>query len=443
MITQRYGPLELGFTTQFDFLWDDRGSGAPRNGSFWRPKPPSGWWALGGFATDRHDNINGQRGGLVARVADEASGLLRAPVDYELIWTDSGSGADRDGAIWRPKPPAGYVALGDLCWSGWSKPPLNAMACVRREYQGRQYIRDARVGEQIWNDDDSEADRDVSVWRVDAPAYPGVDDHNRLILAPGLFTAYPAYYRGSPPPPSPVTWALDLPAVVQELSGPTRPVMDSYEEPPDGTMAVDRRVVVPYTMVNDTEKPEPWRVEHSPFYTLERRRFFQVVHYFDNRSGSEPDTGTRRVTTGVTEDQSTEFSRKTGMSVSVEAGVSALDLFSAKVTVSMSLELGYSQRFGISEFASESNDQDLTVPAGAAGCLWSNTHVLVPIRKDGSQIGGGVLTVPTKSFTKGEYPPGSNVLHTNHADDRAFTTVDDIDIPSPTPAEADTPTAVR
>lgn len=193
---------------------------------------------------------------------------------------------------------------------GYGKPPLDAMACVRREFQGRQFVRDARVGAQIWNDDDSEADRDVSVRPVDAPAYPGVDDHNRLILAPGLFTAYPAYYRDSPPPPSPVTCALDLPAAVQELSGPTRPVMDSYEEPPDGTIAVDRRVVVPYTMVNDTEKTERWKVQNSPFYTVERRRFFKVVHYFDNRSGSEPDTGTRRVTTGVTEDQSKEFSTR-------------------------------------------------------------------------------------------------------------------------------------
>jgi hypothetical protein len=128
MITQRYGAIEIAYTTSFQLLWNDQRSGADEDGAFWLPKAQGDFRPIGPIVVRNYDDINGRRGGLLVR---GDSGAVASPTDYQLIWADKGSGARRDGAVWRPVPPAGYVALGDLFWNGYSKPPTNAIWCVR------------------------------------------------------------------------------------------------------------------------------------------------------------------------------------------------------------------------------------------------------------------------------------------------------------------------
>jgi Vacuolar protein sorting-associated protein 62/Insecticidal Crystal Toxin, P42 len=406
--TQRYGPLDIGFTTNLYRSWDDRGSGANLDGAFWRPRVENitgGWYYLGSIGRNNFNDIAGREGGLVVRESSPGSGALRAPTDYQLIWRDQKSGADKDGSVWRAVAPAGYVALGDLWTGSWDKPTGAAMRCVRQDL-----VRRADVGGMIWWDKGSGASADVSVWTVDQPAYPSGGDEERIIIAPGVLTAVGSYGK---PGPTSATWVLDLPAVVEKNNGPTSPAMASYEEPSRTTTSVvDRRVTVPYTVVTDSGRDEAWRVDNSPFYKVERHRFYTLQTYNDNRNGSQPAPQGVDVQTGVSRESSEAFSRTTGVSVTVEAGVAGKAL-SASVSTSLSVELGYERRSSVTEFENTTKHQGIVVPGGSAGCLWSRTDELTALRRDGSAASGSnAIGFNVASYVTGEYPPGSGVRRT-------------------------------
>lgn len=411
MITQAYGCLELGFTKQFRFLWNDQGSGANQDGAFWLPVKQSGvggdWRAIGAVGVTNYHDVNGRMGGLLIRAAGGSEAIVASPRDYERIWADHGSGAKHDGAVWRPIPPDGYAALGDLFWGGYGKPPLNAIWCVRKDFAGRAYVSDGAVGDGIWNDRKSGADRDVSTWSIQPPPYP--DNQDEMLLLPaGTLTAVGGYDK---PYSTPVSKVLNLPSAATVLPGPPVPVMTSYEQPPPTVRIVDRRDIVPYTLVRDNAKPEEWRVDNSPFYTLLREQWYEQVMFRDNRNGSQPATMSHEIRTGVSREQSEAFSVKTGIQVGVESGVSFL--VEGKVSVNVSLELGYEYRYNDTVFQDETKRQDMTVPPHASGTLWTMADRLYPVRRDGSVLGPNAdLAFKTSAYLTGEYPPSVGVTST-------------------------------
>src|SRR5262245_15647672 len=129
-VVKRYGALEVCVVSQYSPTWDDRGSGAAMHGAYFSPNAPSGtgWRRLSHLGRNGSDqNISGQRRTVMVRQADGGTDMFAHPTDYQLLWKDQGSGADRNGSLWRPIPPAGFVALGDVVWgntgTGWHKPP--------------------------------------------------------------------------------------------------------------------------------------------------------------------------------------------------------------------------------------------------------------------------------------------------------------------------------
>lgn len=399
MITQRYGVLELAYTTSFRLLWNDKGSGADEDGAFWLPNAQGDFRPIGPIVVNTYDDINGLYGGLLVK---GDPGVVAEPVDYKPIWNDKGSGADRDGAVWRPIPPPGYVALGDLFWAGYDKPATNAIWCVRAE----QTIG-GDVGARQWWDKGSGAKADVSIWAVDTPRYP--DNQEQVLYVPAFtFTAVPNY---SEPSTTPVVNVLNLPSQVTVNPGPPIPVMTSYDRPPEEVHVIDRQDIVPFVLVKDDEKTVQWRVNNSPFYTLQRERWYNQIMYRDNRNGSEPARMSDSVETGVSQEESQAFSMKTGISVSATSGI---DLFvKAEYTVSVSLELGYEHRYTNTVFVNETKTQEMTVPAHASGTLWAMDDQLFPIRRDGSILGSeGQLTFTTAAYVTGEYPPNAGVQST-------------------------------
>ena len=55
------------------------------------------------------------------------SGLVAYPTGYTQVWCGAG------GAIWRPTPPAGYMAAGDLFTVQDVEPELADMVCLHGE----------------------------------------------------------------------------------------------------------------------------------------------------------------------------------------------------------------------------------------------------------------------------------------------------------------------
>jgi vacuolar protein sorting-associated protein 13A/C len=121
-----------------------------RRVSVWRPRPPPGYFTLGDCL------VNGpeppQSGILVAQADGD---ILMPPNGYVLaglLPRDRSANDDRDiCAIWRPLPPHGYVACGDVITLDHAvPPPLTACACIREDLAAarftQRHVRQRRTG---------------------------------------------------------------------------------------------------------------------------------------------------------------------------------------------------------------------------------------------------------------------------------------------------------
>lgn len=152
------------YTSSYDPIWNDKGSGASRDGGFWHPQAQGPLRPIGSVVVNNYNNINGYYSSiLVGNNADSGSPpAVASPNGYTEIWNDKGSGASKDGSLWRPVAPSGYVAMGDVVQSGYSQPDTNRIWCLRQDL-----AQAARFGVQsTWDDKNSGASRDVSVWEV-------------------------------------------------------------------------------------------------------------------------------------------------------------------------------------------------------------------------------------------------------------------------------------
>ncbi|HEY0134560.1 MAG TPA: alkaline phosphatase [Nannocystis sp.] len=87
--------------------------------------------------------------------------------DYVWVYDDSGSGALTDGSIWRPVVPAGFVSVGDVAQASHDAPGFATL--VIRDDPGA--VREPVGYEQIWTDEGSLGDHDVTIWNPIPPAH--------------------------------------------------------------------------------------------------------------------------------------------------------------------------------------------------------------------------------------------------------------------------------
>ncbi|PTU68936.1 DUF946 domain-containing protein [Chromobacterium haemolyticum] len=166
-------------------LYTDKGSGADKDVSIWRANPPSpSQFLIGDHAQNNYNKPTEAIQVVQVEKDDPSSPLLAPPLDYTLIWTDQGSGADMDGSIWMPSAPDGYVAIGAVCQTGYNKPNVGNYRCVRRDL-----VIATAAGDLIWNDKGSGAKSDVSLYAINS--------------APGSFIAVNNYV-----PPSNTLYCL-------------------------------------------------------------------------------------------------------------------------------------------------------------------------------------------------------------------------------------------
>ncbi len=184
--------LEVVGTLSSSWIWDDRGTGAKKDVSIWRPQGPSDYAFIGDFAHGSHAKptftYNYEYLGptvlnpliLVKAVnEDPANPLLKAPVDYELAWDSKRTGARADGSIWIPVAPPGYVTIGAVATTGYEKPSLETYRCVREDLCERK-----DYGDLIWDDIGSGARRDVVLFGTPAvrEGFIASPNHTRPVL---------------------------------------------------------------------------------------------------------------------------------------------------------------------------------------------------------------------------------------------------------------------
>ncbi len=151
--------VEIRETSSYRLIWNDAGSGADADVAFYRPVAASGWYIVGDYAQGSYSQPTGSSYVIRATSGHETS--LKAPVDYDLVWNDAGSGADLDGSVWKPRAPAGYVCLGFVANGSHAKPQIADYRCLREDLATR-----GDLGPEIWADRGSGADHDVSIWAI-------------------------------------------------------------------------------------------------------------------------------------------------------------------------------------------------------------------------------------------------------------------------------------
>lgn len=392
-IEQQFGEIILAFTTEFDFRWNDRKSGGDHDGGYWQPKPPAGFHALGGIGRSNYDNPNGKVAALCVKAAPGSRAPLALPTGFDRIWKDSGSGAEHDGSCWRPRPPAGYAALGDVFMNGHDKAPdPNDAICVRQDLTHL-----AVAGNLVWNDAGTGSDKDFGSWEIVPP--PAFVDPTLGLIAAGTYVGVSSHHK---PTSDPVLNVLMVPMPNEVGPNPAEPELDGFQAPPARTPdVVDRVVTVPFTAVKDDSQDVKWKVDHSPFYRIERRAWYSLLIFEHNKTGTEQHKSDA-VTVGVSTSQTNTYSEKTGITVSEEVGVSFIE--EAKVSVTVSVELGFEHSTSVTQLQEKTVSRDLSIPAQTAAALWVASYSLQAVRADGVRL-YVPLEFDVESFVSSQYPP--------------------------------------
>ncbi|WP_328768162.1 hypothetical protein [Streptomyces sp. NBC_00286] len=380
MITQRYGDLEIGYTTQWNGLL--HAGIASRTGK-WRTLGS----VYGGFVVSIRQ---GKYGELVVRDRSAGQNLLKPPAGFQLMGRIPTLPGFLGIVVWRPVPPAGCMALGDVVTAvaarQMEKPGTSVLgiACVKKEHNGRPYVRRAEFGRLPLRT----IDNGKGLWAITPSLYPFDDTEEHLFLPAGTFSCGP----NTPHGPTAVTWVLDLPAVVGKADHAPELRLESYNAPPAQAIVTDRAVTVPYFMGKDDARTEAWKVANSPFYKIKRKRQYDLIRHVDFRSAGGGQIS-ETVEEGVSKERWEEFALSTGITVGVTAGVEASATpfgvgasVSVETSVSASVELGFTTRYGVSAFENKSVSVTFDVPANHAGALWTDTHQLVPVRGDGTLV---------------------------------------------------------
>lgn len=154
--------LQLAITDNMVLIGNDAHSGADDDLETWLPAYGKSNWIGQSGQGNYGTNYTGTGGAVVTALSQFA---LRPPASWNMIWEDS-TRSDYYGC-WQPVAPVGYVALGHLmrlrCDSGG--PPTASdsagLMCVHKSL-----VRKANLGDVIWDDAGSGADRDVTLFQV-------------------------------------------------------------------------------------------------------------------------------------------------------------------------------------------------------------------------------------------------------------------------------------
>ena len=152
--------LHLHKFEQLDKIWDDQGSGATVSCSVWRTTKQDGFYSLGDiFIAGSRTKPN--HGYLLKVEIQDKEDVLKVPQSYTKLWTDSGSGADKDLAIWKLQCPTGYMDLGNAATDG-SEPQPGDVYCLKRVYVQEGSMSDWKY---VWNDAGTGARQDLTIYR--------------------------------------------------------------------------------------------------------------------------------------------------------------------------------------------------------------------------------------------------------------------------------------
>jgi hypothetical protein len=339
---------------------------------------------------------------FVVKAKEETGPLppLASPTDYAQVWNDSGTGSTDDGSIWKPIPPSGYVAMGLVAQSGYNKPSLDDVVCVREDL-----TTPGEVGAYIWDYLKGLPIVYFRSWQIVAP---DASAHENAYLAPGTFVAI-VNNSGSQTPPiaDDVMHVLNvkLPMLAE---GPTQdfiPKLDAYVKPADETVpSMARVMLVPFTIVNDTGYSSVEKLTDSHFYRLERYVFYKLLYHNHNQTSVQQENQVT-IISGVTTTESDSFWTETSISITAEGGVSFMGI-SGSISATVSTSFGYETMTSISELEQSEVTSTVYTAPGKAAALWQQYNRYILKRHNGTSLETvSAWEFGLDSYTVSDYPP--------------------------------------
>ena len=150
--TSSQGNFEFVPVSEYDEVWNDRGSGAAQDVSVWTARVPAGCHLIGMTAK------NGYSPPTFSTLAIRAGGSDIAPPErFDLVWWQERG--QRRFWCWRPVPPSGYASLGDVGTLSEDPPSRKDVVCVAL---GCLSPNRQPLGGQIWNDSGGGAPKDAA-----------------------------------------------------------------------------------------------------------------------------------------------------------------------------------------------------------------------------------------------------------------------------------------
>ena len=388
----------ISFAQNFQYRWNDKGSGQSLDGSFYHPVTTDGFKPLGSLGFRGYYNPDGIHGVMIVK-AKSGSDALAPPADYTEIWNDKGTGSDTDGSFWMPVPPQGYKAMGVVVQAGYGKPSLDDVVCVREDL-----TVPGEAGELIWGFCITMINPPYvfNSWKIEPPV---AGPHENAYLSTGTFMALKAC---DPPSIHSAMNVLNikLPMLAETPYQDYVPSLKGYDPPPNETVPImAREMLVPCTILSDPlyHNYQMWRITNTPFYRLERQVFYKLMYHNHNQTSIKQNNSyTRKI--GVTTTESNEFYSETSISVTVEAGIS-IKMFESKISTTVTRSFGYSTMTSVSELQEDEYQSGVDVLPGKAVAIWQRYNRFVLKRHNGTSL------EPVKawefginSFVTDEYP---------------------------------------
>ncbi|SUD27525.1 Plant protein of uncharacterised function (DUF946) [Pseudomonas fluorescens] len=398
----QYSNLLINFSTEFSPLWSDQGAGSVNPVSFWRPVPSSdflsGFFPLGDLAVAGYGNVNKHRTVAVVSEAPPSSdgargaNALNPPVEYELVWKDSGSGAHANGSIWRPIPPEGYVALGLVCGIGHDKPSRNAIRCVRADLVIASYISDL-----IWNDKGSGAHKDFSAWSVEPPGAASGEAY----FSAGTFVGVDSYTK---PSTHVAAYSLRMQIPLRVSAAPPAPALPGYRQPaPFETAHITHVSMIPWFTIKDPNLLPIEQLRTSPLYRLERTDRYVLVGFGHNKTTLNQ-TFKWTATRGENGGKSKTLTKTTAVEVGAEW---QFNVWASSIKFSAKLSKGMTHTETSSDGWTTSTAFEIaaTVPANKAVAVYLIQSDYKLLRQNGTQVATDVSYTDGDSVYWSEYPP--------------------------------------
>lgn len=378
---------------------------------------------------------------------------------FTPIWNDAGSGANMNGAFFRPvlTGMTGFHSLGDLAvgshsatgqvlavvrdisdsgkilvapisytriWadfgSGASQdgsiwrpnPPQGYVAMglvANKGYSApslnamrcikAEYVKGGIVSTSvIWNDKGSGANANFSAWGIGAPlAYP---DSGKIYLSPNTFVGHASHAK----PTSTIAnlYALILP-IREELPAdtlfPKLPVLNSLNQPSlysaNGTVAT---TYLPWFSVKDPQLNMAQKIVQSPTYRMVRETRYRMINFTHNQ-GAQTVTMNWSTSFGTSQSNAQSYAQTTGIEMTV--GYDGLGL-SASITLSKSFTHTTETTDNWSNETTISIDVPVLVNTATAAYLLESTYKL--FREDGTLVGTELNHRPSGSFYITHFP---------------------------------------